>query len=201
MPTKSLLLLFPLSFLLLLVNPPLAASVECWYPGLDHPPDHPTVDMAGGKVPPPKAADCLHIASILPSSLWFDPAIQASHRKLTLSYGPLSKHRFDLPAVIRHKSCEVLIRGRTHNQAEQARREFTREDTAYYFWNTFKAEIERIVRQCIMGTGKKGGVAILTEKLGETGLPDGLKNSIAVIMVYPTGSQRVPREDTNLYNV
>ena len=201
MPFKSFLLLLPFFFLLLLPHAPLAASVQCWVNSLDDPPDHPTGQLAGHSFPKPTAADCLHIASVLPSSLWFDPAIQAAHQTLTFSYDRLASHRFDLPAILRHKSCEVRLRGRTREEPDRPGREFTREDMAFYFWNTFKAEIQRIVNECIMGTGTKGGMGILTEKLDELGLPEPMRGSLAIVMVYPIGSQRIPRQGMHIYNV
>ena len=151
---------------------------------------------ASHQSPIPTAADCRYIASILPSSLSFDPHKSEQYRDLIFDHGGKENHLFKLPAVVRHRSCEVRLRGRT-----SAQEEFTQVEMAYYFWNTFKMAIQTIVNECIIGTGKKGGMEILTKELDGLGLPKTLTDSVAIVMVYPTGSQQIPREGMNIYNV
>ena len=201
MSVKSLQLNLTLLFLVLLVHTPFAASFSCDIPYANHRLGY---FMKAGQISAqPEAADCLHIASVLPSSLTpFDPAIQPSHERLTLSYGRLSDHRFDLPAAIRYKTCEVsLFRSwldhSTHTH--QPWREFTREETAFYLWNAWKAELEQIVHVCLVkGKNTISGSGILHG--GEIGLPRKMKSWRAVINVYPTGAMRL-RDDTHIYNV
>ena len=201
MSVKSLLLVLPLSFVLLLVHTPFAASLLCYIPYADHRLGY--FIKAGKHLAQPVAADCLHIASVLPSSLTpFDPTIQPSYERLTLSYGPLSNHHFDLPAAIRHKSCEVsLFRSRLDHrtQVPQPWRDFTREETAFYLWNALKAELQAIIQLCIAkGTGAISGSGSVHGS--ETGLPGRMEDWQAIINVYPTGAMWLA-DDTHIYYV
>ena len=197
----SLLLDLPLIFLFLLVHTSSAACFLCYIPYANHRLGY--FIKAGQTFAQPVAADCHHIVSVLPSSLTpFDVALQPSNQNLTLSYGRLSNHRFDLPAAIRHKTCEVsLFRSWLDHAAHPLRpwRDFTRKEAAFYLWNVLKAEIEQIARVCFVeGSRSISGTSIV--RGSDLGLPQTMQDWQAVINVYPTGAMRL-RDDTHIYNV
>ena len=197
MRIKSRLLLLPLSFPLLLLHTLLTASLHCWE--LSAIPNdtrgYPTVEIDGKEIVKVVAADCLFIAAALPRSLHCEPAAQAAHGALTLTYGRLGTPRFDMPASIRYKSCEIRLDASVRELPSCSRRPCTRKECAFYLWNSLKAEIERIVHTCPSGCGW-GSVPE-----AEVGLPKTMegKNSVTV---YPAGLlTSILGDDVHVYNV
>ena len=197
MPVNFRLVFLPLSFLLLLVHTPFAASVHCWELNAiaDDPRNYPTVEINGKTVIRVHAADCLHIVSALPQSLHCDPLLQAVYKAPTLTYGPLVTHRFDLPAYVRHNSCEVRLEAAICDIPDRPWRAFTRKESAFYIWNSLKAEVEAIVHTCPTGCGWG------TVHEDEVGLPKTMKGKNSVT-VYPAELLTALLGDTlHIYNV
>ena len=191
MQVKSFLVVIPF-FLLLQVYTALAEShVQCWplLPGLGH-----RLDAAPGsfkfgseELPIPAAADCLHIISNLPSSLAMNPFKQAAYGRLAVEYGRLVSHRFDLPALLVHQTCAIGISSAFYDSEKMYGRQLTRQETAFYFWNSFKSSAQKVVHTCLTEpAGHYGGFehmegadAGVTEKR--------LAKSFIMISVLPAG--------------
>ena len=199
MAVKFCLLCFPLSLLLFLIRTPFAAAILCWeLNAIEGGPRYPTIEINGNNVVSVAAADCLHIISVLPESLHCDPALSDSHKKLTYTFGRLIKHRFDLPAYVRYKSCEVRINAviREHPASpDRDFRPFTRKECAYYIWNLLKAELEAIVRTCPTGCGY-GSVPE-----DQFGMPENMGETKNMVTVYPAGMLTDVLGEGHLYEI
>ena len=178
-------------FLLLLVYTPFAASnIYCYaLPGL------PMYDLRNPnvlnafdqEVPISIAVDCLHIVSSLPSSLHVDASTQAAREHLTLNYGHLASHRFDMPAPFIHNTCAIRIIFMIDPAPRQPSRPTTRQETAYYFWNAIKSSVQSIVHTCLNEPRVNYGGQDITfgTDLGFTQAP--LRSAVIYIKVVPVG--------------
>ena len=150
----SFVVVLPLSLLLCIYIPFSDSHLDCYpiTPGGRHRNStNPGMFKVGWRrLAVPVAADCLHIVSILPSSLDMDVSAQRAHTNITLSYGRIASHRFDLPALFVHKTCAIDI---STNLPHPYNAQFTRQETAFYFWNPLKSMVRNIVNTCLNEPG------------------------------------------------
>ena len=137
MSIKTFLLFLP-SILLLLLYRPVGATddINCV--------PYARASRQQRKYPKPLAADCLHIISLLPSSLHLEPGQQHDPGQVSVTYGRLITHRYDLPASFIHRTCQVSIIDPSHPDDGP----MSRQDAAYYLWNPAKALAKRLIDTC-----------------------------------------------------
>ena len=200
MPIQPLLL-FLSPFLLLIIYTPFASSINCVPIPQEAAANHGSFTIGSRNFTVPVAADCLHIVSVLPSSLHLDPSEQRAHGSLTLNYRPFERHRFDMPALFKHRTCEIHITTHIRDHPDHHHgREYTRMENAFYFWNIFKSTARDIINTCMIGTESWCGFdGLLGSTMGFT-VPV-LEGSRAAILVGSVGYIIGPDFGINEYNV
>ena len=185
-------------FLLLFVHAPFAASITCyWLSNLNR--HTGTFRYFGDHYRVPSRRHCQHIISALPESLQLSVPSTIANGKLTLGYGPLRTHRYDLPAVFKHRTCEIYIHTLMGDPVNGP--EANRTQAAFYIWNVAKSISQEILDQCLRDPRRSFGG--LEHRSGSAmGLTEpSLQGSRIVISLSSVGMCTFPEGEVNYYDV